>query len=299
MDSLSSAPGNRNSKNKLLSAVFAIAASVSGSVNAATTPNFTEEPAGSEKLVRIMSAQQAILDMLPLNHPSRQSIMRAIEEFKDGGDISELTKIYNWAQTINNSPSAPPAAKEEANKILNTLVSVEENEKEEQQASTLNPKLPSLNETKAEKEVRLAEEKKLKERKDMVDRINKWFFEEKNWSFPGKAQMGDVKDGKDVLEVKFTSKDQNLKRADLTYGVSIIDGIYTIDLEYSGEGVIGYWMYDNAGRSIKVGNQDRFFLNNGTNNLSLPSWVKSIRLFLTTSVSTPSIKVTKFKMNVQ
>ena len=83
--------------------------------------------------------------------------------------------------------------------------------------------------------------------------------------------MGDVKDGKDVLEVKFTSKDQNLKRADLTYGVSIIDGIYTIDLEYSGEGVIGYWMYDNAGRSIKVGNQDRFFLNNGTNNLSLPS----------------------------
>lgn len=77
MDSLSSAPGNRNSKNRLLSAVFAIAASVSGSVNAATTPNFTGEPAGSEKLVRIMSAQQAILDMLPANHQSRQSILDA------------------------------------------------------------------------------------------------------------------------------------------------------------------------------------------------------------------------------
>lgn len=123
MDSLSSAPGNRNSKNRLLSAVFAIAASVSGSVNAATTPTpvFTEEPAGSSKLVSAASAQQAILDMLPADHKSRPGITAAIKALEDGGSTQELTNLFIWAKTIVDSPIAPPAAKEKAEEILDIL----------------------------------------------------------------------------------------------------------------------------------------------------------------------------------
>jgi hypothetical protein len=120
MDSLSSAPGNRNS-SRLLSAAFAIAASVSWAVNAATTPNFTEEPAGSPKVVNAANAQQAILDMLPADHTSRPSIAAMVKALEDGGSTQELTSLFLWAKKIVENPAAPPAAKEKAKEILNTL----------------------------------------------------------------------------------------------------------------------------------------------------------------------------------
>lgn len=123
MDSLSSAPGNRNNTKSLLSAVFAIAASISGSVNAATapTPKFTDEPAGSPKILDVAKAQQAILDMLPADHKSRPGIAAAIKSLEDGGSVQELTNLFIWAKTIVDSPMSPPAAKEKAKEIITSL----------------------------------------------------------------------------------------------------------------------------------------------------------------------------------
>lgn len=130
MDSLSSAPGNRNN-NRLLSAAFAIAASVSWAVNAATTPNFTEEPAGSPKVVNAASAQKAILDMLPTDHKSRPGIAASIKALEDGGNVQELTSLFLWAKKIVENPAAPPAAKEKAQSILDILLAPEVKENEE------------------------------------------------------------------------------------------------------------------------------------------------------------------------
>lgn len=128
MESLSSAPRNRNG-NKLLSAAFAIAASISGSVNAATTPapKFTDEPAGSPKILDVAKAQQAILDMLPADHKSRPGIAAAIKTLEDGGSVQELTALFIWAKTIVDNPMAPPAAKEKAKEIVTLLT---QNEKQ-------------------------------------------------------------------------------------------------------------------------------------------------------------------------
>jgi hypothetical protein len=128
MESLSSAPRNRNG-NKLLSAAFAIAASISGSVNAATTPTpkFTDEPAGSPKILDVAKAQQAILDMLPADHKSRPGIAAAIKTLEDGGSVQELTALFIWAKTIVDNPMAPPAAKEKAKEIVTLLT---QNEKQ-------------------------------------------------------------------------------------------------------------------------------------------------------------------------
>ncbi len=126
MDSLSSAPGNRNSKNNnLLSAAFAIITSVSGSINAATAPipKFTDEPAGSSKLTDAAKAQQSILDMLPVDHKSRPGIAASIKALEDGGSAQELTNLFIWAKTIADSPTAPPAAKQKAYEILDILQS--------------------------------------------------------------------------------------------------------------------------------------------------------------------------------
>lgn len=122
MESLSSAPRNRNG-NKLLSAAFAIAASISASVNAATTPapKFTDEPAGTPKILDVAKAQQAILDMLPADHKSRPGIAAAIKTLEDGGSVQELTALFIWAKTIVDSPMAPPAAKEKARDIITLL----------------------------------------------------------------------------------------------------------------------------------------------------------------------------------
>lgn len=122
MESLSSAPANRNSKNnRLISAAFAIVASISGSINAATTPTFTDEPAGSSKITDAAKAQQSILDMLPVDHKSRPGIAASIKALEDGASIQELTNLFIWAKTIADSPTAPPAAKQKANEILDIL----------------------------------------------------------------------------------------------------------------------------------------------------------------------------------
>lgn len=137
MDSLSSAPRNRNNSNRLMSAAFAIAASVSGAVTAATTPipKFTDEPAGSPKIVNAASAQQAILDMLPADHKSRPGISASIKALEDGGNIQELTNLFIWAKTIVDSPSAPPAAKEKAKEILSLLAPLEPIKTEQKEES--------------------------------------------------------------------------------------------------------------------------------------------------------------------
>jgi len=71
--------------------------------------------------VNAANAQQAILDMLPADHTSRPSIAAMVKALEDGGSTQELTSLFLWAKKIVENPAAPPAAKEKAKEILNTL----------------------------------------------------------------------------------------------------------------------------------------------------------------------------------
>lgn len=258
MDSLSSAPGNRNSTKNLLSAVFAIAASISGSVNAATTPapKFTDEPAGSPKILDVAKAQQAILDMLPADHKSRPGIAAAIKSLEDGGSVQELTNLFIWAKTIVDSPTAPPAAKEKAKVIIDTL-SLPENDTNtdttkwtnEGSNNSTRKTYPPLNESPDAKKLRLAEEKKAKEQADILKRkpwMIKSFNEDilKNWWTsmpPNWTNTGKVDIAYKAKTVTITL--QNKKwHGSAQRGVMVPSWNYTVILELAGDQKIVFWI---------------------------------------------------------
>lgn len=101
--------------------------SIIGNDAQAQTPNFVNEPANSPKVSSVVADQQAILDMMPANSSARDSVKAAIKSFADGGSTEELTKLFIWASAIQNSPTAPPAAKTKAQNIINILTGVVEN----------------------------------------------------------------------------------------------------------------------------------------------------------------------------
>ncbi len=156
----------------------------------------------------------------------------------------------------------------------------------------------ALNESPEERKIRLEKEKKVKELVQMMKNMNKAFFDKKNWATAHKKDVVEVDIWQDKVAMKFVSQQLNVSRADLAREpLAITEWNYKIDIVSSGTGIIGFWSYDAFNKPIRVNNDDRTFLQNGSNNITIPQGTVSIRFFLATSPSTQEIEVTGFNIS--
>lgn len=158
-------------------------------------------------------------------------------------------------------------------------------------------KIP-LNERPEDKAKRLAEEKKQKEIDKMTKNINIAYFDKKNWTSFHKKDVAEVNIWKDKVGMKFVTKELKINRADLYLPpLPIVEWDYKIDITSTGTGMIWFWAYDTLGQLILEKGQDRTFLQNGVNSISLPKGIASIKFFLATTPANKEIEVSQFSIN--
>lgn len=206
-------------------------------------------------------------------------IMKAIEEWK-----------LTYAQLLEIGKRSGANFTDDQRKVLSgELAKLKMKEEKPVVKSTK----PPLNETREDREKRLAQEKLEKTKWELLAHLNKNFFKSDSWSFAGTGHVpGKMHVDKKWVNATFTAN-ESPQTSDLMLSSPIVWGHYNINLNYIGWAV-GLWLYDMAWQKIGA----RVFLTNWLNVVEIPNEVATMKLWLITSKSSPSISVDKFEMSI-